>query len=98
MKGIVLSFVICHLTFSHAVAQTEVKIDLTRTYQTIQDFGASDCWTAEYVADYFSMTEKEKAAKLLFSQGFDNNGNPEGIGLSCWRVNIGAGSAEQGTA
>ena len=98
MKGIVLSFVICHLTFSHAVAQTEVKIDLTRTYQTIQDFGASDCWTAEYVADYFSMTEKEKAAKWLFSQGFDSNGNPEGIGLSCWRVNIGAGSAEQGTA
>ena len=82
------------------MAQTpaEITIDLTRTYQTIQDFGASDCWTAEYVANYFSMTEKEKAAKWLFSQGFDSNGNPEGIGLSCWRVNIGAGSAEQGTS
>ena len=97
---IVSLFIICHLSFSHAVAQTpaEITIDLTRTYQTIQDFGASDCWTAEYVANYFSMTEKEKAAKWLFSQGFDSNGNPEGIGLSCWRVNIGAGSAEQGTA
>lgn len=97
---IVSLFIICHLAFSHAVAQTpaEITIDLTRTYQTIQDFGASDCWTAEYVANYFSMTEKEKAAKWLFSQGFDSNGNPEGIGLSCWRVNIGAGSAEQGTS
>ena len=97
---IVSLFIICHLSFSHTVAQTpaEITIDLTRTYQTIQDFGASDCWTAEYVANYFSMTEKEKAAKWLFSQGFDSNGNPEGIGLSCWRVNIGAGSAEQGTS
>lgn len=97
---IVSLFIICHLAFSHAVAQTpaEITIDLTRTYQTIQDFGASDCWTAEYVANYFSMTEKEKAAKWLFSQGFDSNGNPEGIGLSCWRVNIGAGSAEQATS
>ena len=76
-------------------AQT-VVVDLKRTYQTIQDFGASDCWTAEYVSDYFSSAEKEKAAKWLFSQGFDSNGNPEGIGLSCWRVNLGAGSAEQG--
>ena len=101
MKGCLFTFLPFYLfTFTHAVAQTpaEVTIDLTRTYQTIQDFGASDCWTAEYVANYFSMTEKEKAAKWLFSQGFDSNGNPEGIGLSCWRVNIGAGSAEQGTS
>ena len=97
---IVSLFIICHLSFNHAVAQTpaEVTIDLTRTYQTIQDFGASDCWTAEYVSDYFSTTEKEKAAKWLFSQQMDMNGNPEGIGLSCWRVNLGAGSAEQGTS
>ena len=97
---IVSLFIICHLSFSHAVAQTpaEVTIDLTRTFQTIQDFGASDCWTAEYVSDYFSTTEKEKAAKWLFSQQMDKNGNPEGIGLSCWRVNLGAGSAEQGTS
>lgn len=100
MKGCLFSFLPFYLfTFTHAVAQTpaEVTIDLTRTYQTIQDFGASDCWTAEYVSDYFSTTEKEKAAKWLFSQQMDKNGNPEGIGLSCWRVNLGASSAEQGT-
>ena len=34
-------------------------------------------------------------AKLLFSQAVDEDGNPEGIGLSIWRFNIGAGSVEQ---
>ncbi|WP_081831993.1 glycoside hydrolase [Prevotella sp. P6B1] len=80
-----------------ALPPAEVKIDLSKTYQTVQDFGASDCWTAEYISDYFSTTEKEKAARWLFSQQMDGDGNPEGIGLSCWRVNIGAGSAEQGS-
>ena len=99
MKRLIgLSFIIYHLSFSPAGAQSLVEINPTRTYQTIQDFGASDCWTAEYVSDYFSTSEKERAAKWLFSQQMDQNGNPEGIGLSCWRVNLGAGSAAQGTA
>lgn len=86
------------LIAGEAQSPTEVKIDITKTFQTIQDFGASDCWTAEYVSDYFSTTQKEKAARWLFSQKMDANGCPEGIGLSCWRVNLGAGSASQGTA
>ena len=73
-----------------------VTIDTSKCYQTIQDFGASDCWTTEFIGDYYSETEKMKAAKWLFSQQMDGNGNPEGIGLSCWRVNVGAGSATQG--
>lgn len=98
MKRLIgLSFLI--LSLNPAVAQTSagIKIDLTKTFQTIQDFGASDCWTTEYVGRYFSTTEKEKAARWLFSQQMDKDGNPDGIGLSCWRVNLGAGSAEQGT-
>lgn len=86
------------LIAGEAQSPTEVKIDITKTFQTIQDFGASDCWTAEYISDYFSTTQKEKAARWLFSQKMDANGCPEGIGLSCWRVNLGAGSASQGTA
>ena len=74
-----------------------VRIDTSQVYQTIQDFGASDCWTTEFIGDYFSEREKTKAAKWLFSQQMDGNGNPEGIGLSCWRMNIGAGSATQGS-
>ena len=74
-----------------------VSIDTSMCYQTIQDFGASDCWTTEFIGDYYSETEKTKAAKWLFSQQMDEDGNPEGIGLSCWRVNVGAGSATQGS-
>ena len=80
-----------------ALPPAKVTVNTATSYQTIQDFGASDCWTAEYVSDYFGSTEKEKAAKWLFSQKMDSKGNPEGIGLSCWRVNLGAGSASQGS-
>ncbi len=80
-----------------ALPPAEVKIDVATSYQTIHDFGASDCWTTEFVGDYFSAEEKENAARWLFSQQMDSSGNPEGIGLSCWRVNLGAGSASQGS-
>lgn len=79
-----------------ALPPVTIDINPSKTYQTLQDFGASDCWTAEYVSDYYSAAEKEKAARWLFSQQMDGNGNPEGIGLSCWRVNLGAGSVSQG--
>ena len=79
-----------------ALPHAQVTIRPAETYQTLRDFGASDCWTAEYVSDYFT-ADREKAARWLFSQEVDGQGNPEGIGLSCWRVNLGAGSAEQGS-
>jgi O-glycosyl hydrolase len=66
------------------------------SYQTMSGFGASDCWTAQYVGKYWSDSEREKAAKLLFCKQFDKNGNPQGIGLSIWRFNLGAGTIEQG--
>lgn len=75
-----------------------VGIDATTTFQTVKDFGASDCWTADYVGKYFSDEAKANAARWLFSQEMDAEGNPQGIGLSCWRVNVGAGSASQGEA
>ena len=86
-----------YLGAGEALPPATISINADHTIQTIQDFGASDCWTAEYVSDYFTSTEKENAARWLFSQQMDSHGNPEGIGLSCWRVNLGAGSASQGT-
>lgn len=84
------------LSGAEPLPDASVSIDTSMCYQTIQDFGASDCWTTEFIGDYYSETEKAKGAKWLFSQQMDENGNPEGIGLSCWRVNVGAGSATQG--
>ena len=85
------------LSAGEALPPAKIAIDASQIYQTVRDFGASDCWTAEFVADYFSTAEKEKAAQWLFSQQTDANDHPLGIGLSCWRVNLGAGSAAQGS-
>ena len=85
------------LSGAEPLPDATARIDTSVCYQTIQDFGASDCWTTEFIGDYYSEKEKAKAAKYLFSQQMDKNGNPEGIGLSCWRVNVGAGSATQGS-
>lgn len=82
---------ICSL---QAFADLNVKIDPTKTFQTIEYFGASDAWSTQYIGDYWEDFLKEKTAKLLFSQKFDESGNPEGIGLSLWRVNLGGGSLE----
>lgn len=79
-----------------AQSNTKVTINPSKTYQTMRSFGASDCWTAEYVAQYFSDTQRQNAARWLFSSEVDAQGNPLGIALSQWRVNLGAGSSTQG--
>lgn len=71
-----------------------VEIDPDRKFQKIEYFGASDAWSTQYVGDYWEDFLKEKAARLLFSRKFDEAGNPEGIGLSLWRVNLGGGTLE----
>jgi hypothetical protein len=42
------------------------------------------------------LEKRERIADLLFSREADAQGDPQGIGLSIWRFNIGAGTAEQG--
>ncbi|MDR1632523.1 MAG: T9SS type A sorting domain-containing protein [Dysgonamonadaceae bacterium] len=76
--------------------KAQITIDAAQTYQTIEGFAASDCWTTHYVGKYWNDDKKELAAKWLFSQNLKSDGSPEGIGLSMWRVNLGAGSMEQG--
>jgi len=74
-----------------------VRIDAAKTYQTIANFAASDAWACQFVGQW-PAAKKEAIADLLFSQGVGPSGQPKGIGLSMWRVNLGAGSAEQGAA
>ncbi len=74
------------------VRQENVKverdtIDLSVEFQTIEHFGASDCWTIEPIGKFWSEESKQQLADLLFSLD-------KGIGLSCWRFNIGAGHDE----
>jgi O-glycosyl hydrolase len=77
--------------------EVKVVIHPGEVYQTMEDFGASDAWTADPIGKYWGEAEKEFIAEKLFSQEFASNGNPKGIGLSTWRFNLGAGTAEQDT-
>ena len=84
------------LTGSSTVSLS-VAIDPGKSFQEIDGFGASDCWTGNFIGQWSDNTRRYVAEKL-FSQEFDDQGNPEGIGLSMWRFNLGAGTYEQGDA
>lgn len=58
-------------------------IDLDREHQVIDNFGSSDAWSIQELAKW-SIENRNKVADLLFSR-------ERGIGLSCWRFNIGGG-------
>lgn len=78
-------------------ADARITVDLGNQQQTIQSFGASDCWTTKFIGKWNDITKKNQIADYLFSMDNDQQGNPKGIGLTLWRFNIGAGSYEQGT-
>ncbi len=64
----------------------DLEINPEKTFQTIEHFGASDCWTMQHIGGW-SDENREKLADLLFDV-------EKGIGLSSWRVNLGAGPEE----
>lgn len=79
-------------------ADGKAVILLHEEFQTIHSFGASDCWSAKFIGTWADEKAKNQIADLLFSLDTTTNGQPKGIGLSLWRMNIGAGSYEQGEA
>jgi hypothetical protein len=54
-----------------------------RELQEIENFGTSDCWSMQKIGGW-SEDGRNRVADLLFS-------TKGGIGLSCWRFNIGGG-------
>lgn len=75
-----------------------VTIDIENEKQTIENFGASDCWSTKFIGKWDNQEKKNLVADYLFSMDTNANGQPKGIGLSLWRFNIGSGSYEQGAA
>jgi len=63
------------------------SIRLDKEYQAIENFGASDCWSMQKLGTW-SLPNRNRVADLLFSQ-------TTGIGLSCWRFNIGGGLTDR---
>lgn len=93
VKFIILSL---SLPVFASAGDVQLTFDLQSEEQTVHSFGASDCWRVQYVGKNWPEEKREKIADLLFSQEYDENGNPRGIGLSLWRFNIGSGSHEAG--
>ncbi|MBQ7637788.1 MAG: xylanase [Clostridia bacterium] len=72
----------------------QITVDLNRTFQTMSGFGMSGAWWAQDVGKWTSVCpdgvlSKDRIAELLFSK-------TKGIGLSVYRYNLGAGSAQSG--
>ena len=70
-----------------------VRIHSDQRAQVMDGFGASDAWIIDPMIRHWSAQKNQKAIDGLADLLFDNQ---EGIGLSMWRFNVGAGSAEQG--
>ncbi|TVP52353.1 MAG: xylanase [Mongoliibacter sp.] len=80
---------------SESIKNVDVLIDTTISYQVIDHFGASDAWSIQHL-NQWPEEVKNEIADLLFSREKNTNGSPKGIGLSMWRINLGAGSKKQG--
>lgn len=89
-------FLLVLATITTACRATDYIIETNQPRQTIRHFGASDAWSMQFIGLWDNQEEQEKIADWLFSTENDAKGQPKGIGLSVWRFNLGAGSAEQG--
>jgi O-glycosyl hydrolase len=76
------------LKISAPAATNEFLLDTSIRHQVIDNFGANDAWSLQKIGAEWSETNKAKIAELLFSTN-------SGIGLSCWRFNLGAGINHQ---
>ena len=74
------------------IEKANLTIDEKKQYQEIESFGASGAWWAQDVGGWDenetdNFSKRDYIAQLLFD-------SEEGIGLSSYRYNIGAGSAD----
>ena len=91
-QALTLAFLTCAIALQ---AQT-YTINPKSPQQTIEHFGASDAWSMQNIGLWPEEDAQQQIADWLFSTENDADGQPRGIGLSLWRFNLGAGSAEQG--
>ena len=80
---------------SQPATDVSYQLETDRPCQTMTYFGASDAWSMQFIG-LWPEEKQNQIADWLFSAENDANGQPKGIGLSLWRFNVGAGSAEQG--
>ena len=83
------------LLSTSAFAAETLTIDETVTHQTLESFGTSGAWWSQYAGLWDSKyqgtmrTNRQRIATLLYDPTY-------GIGLTNYRYNLGAGSADSG--
>lgn len=76
------------------VHYSKIKVNETATHQTWNSFGVSGCWWAQYVGGWDQpykdreLATREEIVQYLYSM-------ENGIGLTSYRYNLGAGSVEK---
>lgn len=106
MKCLVFIFLFLGMSFQFAISQVNssknegltITINFKEQEQTIQNIGTSFCWFADPIGKNFPFEKRKQITELLFSKDTLVDGSPKGIGVSSFRFNVGAGSAEQDTA
>ena len=90
-----LALIISLLGCDLSVTEMNLRIAYDRAHQEIDGFGASDAWSIDPTIGKWLSENDQAAIDRLADRLFSVD---QGIGLSAWRFNIGAGSAEQGDA
>lgn len=74
--------ILSKLSLNYNFTNHETNIDTSKTYQTIEGFGASACWWSQTAGQWDNIDE---IMEYLY-------GTDKGIGLNIYRYNLGAGS------
>ncbi len=92
-----ITFLLSFFTSGH-----NTKVDLTLTlltdssHQTIKHFGSSAAFNLNEVTEDWQKKNLDRLADFIFSRMYGPTGKPKGIGLSSFRIELGAGSRDQG--
>ena len=79
-----------------AAADLQLTIRPDSVFQTLDNFGTSAAFELNEITDDWSKPHLDSLAALLFDTTFKADGSPRGIGLSGFRVEIGACTIDNG--
>ena len=92
---ILVSLIFCFVSYAQDENIILVETNFNKSQQNIEHFGSSTGMYSAYLVEHVkSSQDGEQLARLLFSKEF-SKGKAQGIGLSCFRVELGGGSASQ---
>jgi O-glycosyl hydrolase len=89
IRSLFLALAVASVSFAD---ETVFTLDFSRRVQTIENIGSSTGMHGDYMAKHWAPETVDQIAELLLSRDSDEAGRPKGIGLSCFRIQIGGGA------